>query len=188
MSAFASGALMIACSGGDLGMKFYSRQVLRRFGFRNTLVVNGVLVAITVAACATFTAATPIAVIAIVLFAIGLVRSVQFGAFNALTYVDVPGEKMSSASSLASTVQQMSFGLGVAFGALALHLVGVVESRARRSIHGRRLPRSVHRGRRARLIGAYMFGKLDPHAGAESKRSRCEFGVDGARELSAVSG
>jgi len=168
MTAFASGTLIIACAAGDLGMKFYSRQILRRFGFRNTLVVNGVLVALSVAACATFTAATPIIAIAAVLFVIGLFRSIQFGAFNALTYVDVPADKMSSASSLASTVQQMSFGLGVAFGALSLHLAALstrssTETYTVRDFHVAFIVAAL-----LALFGAYSFRKLDPHAGAEA--------------------
>jgi len=125
MTAFASGAVIVTCAVGDFSMKFFSKRVLRRFGFRKTLIVNGLLVALGVLGCAAFTAATPIAVIAGLLFLIGLLRSVQFGSFNALTYGDVPPEKMSSASSLASTTQQMSFGLGVAFSALVLHLASL---------------------------------------------------------------
>ncbi len=122
MSAFISGAVIIACAAGDLGMKFFSMRLLRRYGFRQTLVYNGILVGCAVLMCAAFSASTPLAVIVAVLFVIGIVRSVQFGAFNALTYVDVPPDQMSSASSLASTIQQLSFGVGVAFGALALNL------------------------------------------------------------------
>jgi len=126
MTAFASGSLVIACAGGDLCTKAFANRILRRFGFRKTLLVNGVFVSLAVLACATFSATTPVAYIAVVLCIVGVFRSVQFGAFNSLTYVDVPPEKMSSASSLAATLQQMSFGLGIAFGALALHLASFI--------------------------------------------------------------
>ncbi len=122
MTAFASGAVIVTCAAGDFSMKFFSKRLLRRFGFRRTLVVNGALVALAVFGCAGFNETTPVVLIAALLFVIGVLRSVQFGSFNALTYGDVPPEKMSSASSLASTIQQMSFGLGVAFSALVLHL------------------------------------------------------------------
>lgn len=131
MTAFASGSLVIACAGGDLCTKAFANRILRRWGFRNTLFVNGILVALAVLACATFSATMPVAAIAAILCVVGVFRSVQFGAFNALTYVDVPPEKMSSASSLAATLQQMSFGLGVAFGAMALHLAAALNGRGR---------------------------------------------------------
>src|ERR1700761_3742988 len=44
MNAFASGGLVISCAVGDFSMKFFSKRILRRFGFRRTLVVNGFLV------------------------------------------------------------------------------------------------------------------------------------------------
>ena len=174
MSAFASGSLIIACAAGDLWMKVFARRVLRRFGFRRTLVVNGIFVALSVLACATFSEATPVAVIAVVLFVIGLFRSVQFGAFNALTYVDVPSDKMSSASSLASTIQQMSFGLGVAFGALALHLAALwTGSRAQGFTVGDFRIAFMAAAALA-LAGAFGFTRLDPHAGAEASGHREE--------------
>ncbi len=120
MTAFASGSLLVACAAGDLSMKLVLLRLLRRFGFRRTLIVNGLGMGLTMIGCAAFGPATPVVVFGVVLFAVGVVRSVQFGAFNALTYVDVPAEKMGSATSLASTIQQLGFGLGVAFGAMLL--------------------------------------------------------------------
>jgi EmrB/QacA subfamily drug resistance transporter len=174
MSAFASGSLIIACAAGDLGMKLFSRRVLQRFGFRNTLIFNGILVGLSVLACAAFTAATPVAVIAVVLFVIGLFRSVQFGAFNALTYVDVPPEKMSSASSLASTIQQMSFGLGVAFGALALHLAALWNRTSSQTFTVADFHIAFMAAAALAIIAALQFRRLDPHAGAEASGHRAE--------------
>jgi len=168
MTAFASGALVIACACGDLLMKFFAVRVLRRFGFRNTLAYNGVLVALAMCACVTFTAATPVAAIAIVLFVIGVVRSVEFGAFNAIIYVDIPPEKMSGATSIAGMLQQMSFGTGVAFAALVLHFAALHN-------HGSAQTYTVADFRAAfvavsvlGLAGAYGFSRLHPHAGAEA--------------------
>jgi EmrB/QacA subfamily drug resistance transporter len=166
MTAFASGSLIIACAAGDLGMKIFARRVLRRFGFRQTLVVNGIFAALSVLLCAAFSIATPVAVIAAVLFVIGLFRSVQFGAFNALTYVDVPTAKMSSASSLASTIQQMAFGLGVAFAALALHLSALVNGAAERTFSLTDFRVAFVATTVLAIGSALAFTRLDPHAGA----------------------
>jgi MFS family permease len=174
MSAFASGSLIIACAGGDLVMKVYARRILRRFGFRQTLIFNGLLVALSVLACAAFASSTPVIVIAAVLFIIGLFRSVQFGAFNALTYVDIPPEKMSAASSLASTIQQMSFGLGVAFGALALHLAALWNHSSAQTFTVADFRGAFVAAAVLAAAAALAFTRLDPHAGAEASGHRPE--------------
>jgi len=120
MSAFASGAYMVACTGGDLGAQAFVRKVVRRFSFRNLLIVNGFACTLLFAACATFSPSSPPAFIIVTLIAIGISRSLEFTTLNALGYVDVPTPLMSSATSLASTIQQLSIGLGVAIGALIL--------------------------------------------------------------------
>ncbi|HEV8020383.1 MAG TPA: MFS transporter, partial [Candidatus Lustribacter sp.] len=89
MTAFASGALVTCCAAGDFCMKFFSKRLLQRFGFRQTLVVNGAIVAVAILGCAAFGPSTPVIAIAALLFVIGLLRSIQFGSFNALTYGDV---------------------------------------------------------------------------------------------------
>jgi EmrB/QacA subfamily drug resistance transporter len=172
MSAFASGALIIACAGGDLSMKLFAVRVLRRFGFRKTLVYNGVLVGLAVLACAAWNASTPIALLAGTLFAIGVVRSVEFGAFNALTYVDVPPEQMSAATSLAGTLQQMSFGLGVAFGALALHLAAQWNHGAAQTFTIADFRVAFFAVAAIAFAGALGFTRLHPRAGAEASGHR----------------
>jgi hypothetical protein len=46
----------------------------------------------------------------------------QFTVLNTLAFADMPPARMSGASSLASVAQQMTMGMGVAVGALALHV------------------------------------------------------------------
>jgi hypothetical protein len=166
LSAFVSGSLILACAAGDLGMKFFSLRLLRRFGFRQTLIVNGLLFGVSILACAAFSASTPDIVIVAVLFMVGVFRSVQFGTFNVMTFVDVPLEQMSSASSLASTIQQMGFGLGVAFGALALHLAAL--STGSRTQHFTVADFHVAFIAAAVLAGAAAFGFIPLHPNAGS--------------------
>jgi EmrB/QacA subfamily drug resistance transporter len=174
MTAFASGSLIIACAAGDLTMKVFSTRILRRFGFRQTLIVNGIFVGLTMLACAAFSAATPVAAIAAVLFVAGLSRSVQFGAFNALTYVDVPPAQMSSASSLASTIQQMSFGIGIAFAALALHLAALWNGSSAQAFTVADFRIAFMATAALAICAALAFTRLDPHAGAIATGHRAE--------------
>ena len=167
MTAFASGALVTCCAAGDFSMKFFSKRLLRRFGFRQTLVVNGAVVALAILGCAAFGPSTPVFAIAALLFAIGALRSIQFGSFNALTYGDIPPAQMSSASSLASTIQQMAFGLGVAFSALVLHLAALSNgSRAQQFTLGD-FRIAFAAAALLALVSSAGFTRLAPDAGAE---------------------
>ena len=121
MSAFVSGLYMMACTGGDLSAQALTRKIVRSFGFRNVLVVNGFVCTAFFGLCVAFRPSSPAIFIILVLLVIGMSRSLQFTSLNALGYVDVPVPLMSSATSLASTIQQLSIGIGVAFGALVLH-------------------------------------------------------------------
>ncbi len=126
LSAFASGLLVLAVFAGNLVMKPMTTPVLRRFTFRATLLVNGMLNAVTIFACAFLTPATPVPVIVAVLFVSGLTRSMQFTALNTLAFADVPESQMSSANTLFNAAQQMSMGMGIALGAVALRIAGLV--------------------------------------------------------------
>jgi EmrB/QacA subfamily drug resistance transporter len=172
MTAFVSGLVIIGCACGDLTMKAYALRILRTFGFRRTLVANGLLAACALSLCATFTAATPVALIVALLFVIGLSRSVQIGSFNALTYVDVPPERMSAATSLASTIQQLAWGIGIA---VATSILAVVASIRHPGVAGY----TIDDFRFAfipiaalAVLSALDFLRLDPHAGAEASGHR----------------
>ncbi|SAL49528.1 MFS transporter [Caballeronia humi] len=122
MDAFQSGLLTLAVFAGNLSMKLVTTPVMRRFGFRSVLIVNGVLAAVSLAAMSLLSPATPKTVIVVVLFLSGLARSLQFTALNTLSFADVPKTQMSGASALSSTLFQMTMGIGVAAGAIALRL------------------------------------------------------------------
>jgi EmrB/QacA subfamily drug resistance transporter len=120
LSAAAAGAITFVNGLGALLMKPAARPVLRRFGFRRVLGVNALVSSLGIAACAVFAPGTPLWVIYAVLLVGSFLRSLEFTAFNTLAYADIPARSMSQATSLYSTVQQLSLTLGVAIGAGAL--------------------------------------------------------------------
>jgi MFS family permease len=120
-SAFASGLLMLVYAAGNLGMKSLTIPIVRRFGFRRIVITNGFIVAFSLALCGIISGAMPDAVIALLLFASGLCRSLQFTTVNTLSFVDVPQAMMSSASTLSSMFTQLAQAGGIAAGALILH-------------------------------------------------------------------
>jgi len=122
MSAFSSGLLTFSAALGAMAMKASAGPVLRWFGFRSVLIVNGIISAVSIAICALFGGATPYALMFVVLLIGGFFRSLQFTSLNTVAYADLPASKMSAATSLYSMVQQVCLGAGVAVGALVLHL------------------------------------------------------------------
>jgi EmrB/QacA subfamily drug resistance transporter len=123
---FASGLLILPLFAGSLGVKIVTTRLLRRYGFRRVLLVNGTLTTLTIVGCAALTPSTPYTVIAIVLFASGLTRSLQFSALNSLAFADVPPEQTSATNTLANVVQQLTLGFGIAAAAAAVHLAALL--------------------------------------------------------------
>ncbi len=132
MDAFHSGMFVLALFAGNLGMKAATTPLLRIFGFRQVLIVNGIATGLGILICALLLPKTPGILIFLVLFINGLCRSMQFTAMSSLAFVDVPFERMSSANSFFSTVQQLGNSIGVAVGALALRTATLL----RRNAHG----------------------------------------------------
>ena len=122
----ASGLLLLAVFAGNLGMKPATSTVLNRVGFKTTLLVNGCIAIATIFGCSLLTPETPKAVIVPLLFVSGLARSMQYTALNTLAFADVPQPRMSGANTLFSMMNQMASGLGIATGAIALRLAGLL--------------------------------------------------------------
>jgi EmrB/QacA subfamily drug resistance transporter len=123
LNAFRSGLYLLALFAGDLSMKAFVIQVLRRFGFRRILIVNGMITAASMALCATLAPATPVVLILGILFFHGACRSMEFTCMSTLAYTEIPPERMSRANGFLSAVMQLSMGMGVAVGAITLRLV-----------------------------------------------------------------
>ncbi len=64
----------------------------------------------------------PVLLLDAILFTGGFFRSLQFTAFNAIAYGDMPRPRMSAATRLYSTIQQLTLTLGIVVGAFTLEL------------------------------------------------------------------
>src|SRR5204863_8880915 len=107
---------------GDLGVKFIANQIVRRFGFRTTLIVDGLIVAATAVAFMAISPETPLWILIPLLFFAGASRSVHFTALNSLVFADMPQEQIGNASTLNSMIQQVMMGTGVGISAVSLAL------------------------------------------------------------------
>jgi len=123
-AAVESGLITFASSAGALVMKPATQRALRLFGFRDTLIWNGLFSGFMLTLCAAFRPAWPAAMIYLVLLIGGFSRSLQFTAYNTLAYGDVARSRMSSATSLYTAGQQLAATIGVSAGAMALAVAG----------------------------------------------------------------
>ena len=165
MSPFQSGMITFASALGAMGMKWATATILRRFGFRTILVLNSLVSAAFLAACAAFTPTTPIAVMVIMLLVGGFFRSLQFTSINTIAYAEVEHSRVSRATALVSVGQQLSVSAGVAVGALAVELsvrlngTGILEARD--------FPPAFLAVAAISALSVFIFARLPPDAGAE---------------------
>jgi EmrB/QacA subfamily drug resistance transporter len=125
-----SGLLTCAAAVGAMFMKTLTVRILRRWGFRSVLTINGVIASTTVATFGLFTGATPHVVIFAVLLVSGCLRSLQFTALQAISFADISHAGMSQATSIASMAQRLAQSVGIAVGAYMLELSSVAMGHA----------------------------------------------------------
>jgi EmrB/QacA subfamily drug resistance transporter len=126
LSPFRSGLVTFASAVGAMGMKTLAARIIRTFGFRNIMVINAVVSSVFLAACALFTASTPLLLIMIILVVGGFFRSLQFTAINTVAYAEVEPAQMSRATTLVSVNQQLAISAGVAVGAFSVETTMLV--------------------------------------------------------------
>jgi EmrB/QacA subfamily drug resistance transporter len=126
LSPLRSGLITFVSAAGALTVKPIAKPLLRRFGFRRVLSINAAISAGLVALTAAFRPDWPILLIYLVLLVGGVFRSLQFTAYNTIAYADIPPPRMSQATSLYSTLQQLSLTVGVTLGAAALAVLGAI--------------------------------------------------------------
>ncbi|EGF33950.1 MFS superfamily drug efflux transporter [Oxalobacteraceae bacterium IMCC9480] len=118
LPAWQSGLLMMPAAAGAMGMKLMAARLLKRFGYRQVLIINTVLIGATISLFATVSTSTPLALIVLLGLTQGVFNSLQFSSMNSMAYADISSADTSMASTLASSLQQMSMSFGLACGSL----------------------------------------------------------------------
>jgi MFS family permease len=95
------------------------RKLIAVIGYKWVLISNTMVIGLLLALFTTIGTATPVWTIVIIAFFFGAFTSLQYTSMNTLVYADVEDHDASSASSIASTGQQMSISFGVAAAGLA---------------------------------------------------------------------
>lgn len=113
-----SGLLIMPQAIAAMSAKFLMPRILNRVGYRVVLISNTVILGLFLMLFATVGLATPLWVIVLQAFCYGALTSLQYTSMNTLVYADIDEDKTSNASSIASTIQQMSISFGVAAAGL----------------------------------------------------------------------
>ena len=120
MTALQSGLITFVAAAGAISMKLGAARMIRRFGFRQLLLVNGLMASASISIMGFLSASTPYLLAISLLFVGGFLRSLQFTALNAMSYSDVDHQQASYATSLYTVVQQLSLSMGVVLAAFVL--------------------------------------------------------------------
>jgi EmrB/QacA subfamily drug resistance transporter len=114
-----SGMMMMPQAIAAMSLKMTMPRILALVGYRGVLISNTVIIGLLIILFATIGPSTPVWLIVLEAFCFGFFTSLQYTSMNTLVYADITDENTRSASTIASTMQQMSISFGVAGASLA---------------------------------------------------------------------
>lgn len=118
LTALQAGLLLLPLTFGMFLMKLWVRPLLKKFGFRNVVLLNTIFLFFSILKFAFVTLSTPFWLLGVMIFLLGFITSMQFTCINTLSFVDLDDKIMSMGTSIASTVQQLSMSFGVSISAI----------------------------------------------------------------------
>lgn len=158
--ALIAGCMMGPTAIGALLAKSTVTQVLRRFGYRHTLVGITIIIGILIA---TFSLQSPggsVVMLLAALLILGMAMSTQFTAMNTITLADLNDENASGGNSVLAVTQQLSISFGVAVSAAVLRFYQDVEATTVAQFHATFLTMGI-----VTVLSAFTFMMLRPGDG-----------------------
>jgi EmrB/QacA subfamily drug resistance transporter len=167
-----SGLLIMPQAIAAMSLKMTMAPILARFGYRGILISNTVMLGALILLFATIGVGTPVWLIVLQAFCYGFFSSLQYTSMNTLAYADISEEQTSAASSIASTMQQMSISFGVATASLvtAFFIPDRFRSNPPELIHGIHLAFFVLGG--LTVLSTIVFRELRSQDGAAVSRQK----------------
>ena len=160
-----SGLLIMPQAIAAMSMKAIMPRLLSAIGYRGVLISNTLVLGLLLLLFATIGLHTHIWMIVLLAFLYGAFTSLQYTSMNTLVYADTTDQQSSAASSIASTMQQMSISFGVATAGLAtaFFVPSSGQSGATEMIHG------IHKALVAlgilTIVSTIVFRSLKPGDG-----------------------
>ncbi len=163
-SVLETGGVMMAHMVGALVARPFGSQLIRRLGFRSSLLAMGCLTAALTVVPGMFVGTTSSTTVAALLFGLGVARASFSVAAQPIGYTDIESNEVSRASTLGTVVQQLTSGVGVNLAGFLLF-----------AFSGGGPLQLVHFSSTfivlglVALLAAAPFVRLPPHAGANMR-------------------
>ena len=119
-SALKAGSIMVAGAVGSLMVRPLAPAIIRKLGFRSTLVAGTTAYALTLLVPPFFSRSTPEPLVFGVLLLNGMFGTTMFTTLNTVAYAETDTAEVNRASTLYAVAQQLSLSMGVTAGALLL--------------------------------------------------------------------
>jgi EmrB/QacA subfamily drug resistance transporter len=172
LSPVQSGLLIMPQAVAALSTKFLMPRLLDRFGYRTILISNTIILGVMLMLFATIGRGTPIWLIVVQAFCYGALTSTQYTSMNTLTYADIPPAGASNASSIASTLQQLS----ISFGVAAAGLTTIVFLPDRNHVGAGQIMTGLHEAFLVlgvfTILSTIVFRRLKPDDGADETKQK----------------
>jgi len=167
-----SGLLIMPQAVAAMSLKMTMPRILSRFGYRAVLISNTIILGLLIWLFGTIAVGTPVWIIVLQAFCYGFFSSLQYTSMNTLVYADISDEQTSNASSIASTMQQMSMSFGVATASLlaALFIPDRFHTSAPEMIHGIHYALFILGG--LTVLSTVVFRELKSTDGASTSRHK----------------
>lgn len=117
-----AGFLFAPTAIGVLVVKPFSFRILQTLGFKNLLIGNTILIGLLLFAFSGINEMTSFAMIGFLNFLFGALTALQYTGANSIAYSEITTEYYSAATSVMSTMQQISQSLGVAVTAILIQV------------------------------------------------------------------
>ncbi|WP_404713342.1 MFS transporter [Sphingomonas sp. MMS24-J13] len=166
LSPFQAGMLLLAQNAGDVVLKPVASKALHRMGFRMALTSGSVTMGLSLAACALLDTHTPFVILLLILFVVGMARSIPFTAMMSISFADLTETEMGGANVLNNLANALASAVGISLSALILNLLS--SGAAHPDLGAFRIAMLVLGA--IALGGAPLWARLSDQAGAEVTR------------------
>ena len=162
LSPVQAGLLLLAQNAGDVVLKPVASKALHWMGFRLALTSGSVTMALSLAACALLDVRIPFAILLLIMFLVGMARSILFTAMMSISFADVTDTEMGGANVLNNLANALASAVGISLSALLLNLLS--GGAAHPDLFAFRLAMLVLAV--IALLGAPLWARLSDQAGA----------------------
>jgi MFS family permease len=120
-SAERAGDVLFFYMAGNLGFKFFTTPLMKKFRFKILILISTVISIPTTLALGLVNSKLPLPWLACILLLAGSIRSLGMTLYNTITFADIDQEIMSHANTLSNMVQQLSTVFAVACAVIAIN-------------------------------------------------------------------